>query len=78
MCLCNVLFLIKYKTHVFSVFRIFREQKYKHMIFELKLVFEVQKYKFFRQFLGKIMHFWVKTKPWVRLRKLFSSLVKLN
>ena len=42
MCLCNVLFLIKYKTHVFSIFRIFREQKYKHMIFELKLVFEVQ------------------------------------
>ena len=62
MSLCNVLFLVKYKVHVFSVFRFLKAQKYKHMIFMLNLVFEVQKYKVFRQFLGKIKNFWGKIK----------------
>ena len=29
MSLCNVLFLIKYKVHVFFIFRILKAQKYK-------------------------------------------------
>ena len=62
MSLCNVLFLVKYKVHVFSVFRFLKAQKYKHMIFMLNLVFEVQKYKVFRQFLGKIKKIWGKIK----------------